>query len=1417
MSKKFTLTAISLTILFTIISSTTNAFPIPHSGQAKCYDDAGNELNPCPSPGEPFYGQDGNYIINPRSYTKLDVNGNDLPITATNWVMVRDNVTGLIWEVKTDDGSVNDKDNEYTWEDTENVFITELNTNIFGGHSDWRMPTVQELASITNRGIYNPAIDAAYFPNVRSYYWSGTTNANNTDSAWVIDFNYGFAHYNYKSSSYYVRAVRAGQSDIVSFDNLVINGDGTLTDKHTNLMWQQVSTEEEMSWGEALQYCETLSLAGYNDWRLPSVMELRNIVDYNRYDPPIDTNILYDRILYDYWSSTTSAYGTDYAWVIGFYAGYDYNDSKNSSYYVRAVRAGHSNVELLDNLVISITANMETGTAPLDVEFTATATGGTAPYNFEWDFGDGYTGTGEKVSNTYSTEGKHSIIVTVTDSEGKTASKTLEITVEEEEITYPENDNTVEVWKFISGDGDSLEVTVTKNDKGEFLSGAAQGIDGCGFLFCGGWVNEFSVTENNVSIRMEAGGDYSHYAELNGLYADGKITDGIFTNKIINNTTKEETIRTGVYNAVRESVTFIPVDNPPDPPVIEIDLTRMEIAPYRTILTMPDSEIRFLVKGYLSSGEIIAPQEIEWISSDINVVKMVDDRAIAVSEGEAVITATSGDISAQVYVTVKFQAISVEASPVLIFLETGKSFTPTVTLIYPDGNRKDITSTPDYTLKKVIGDSVTVDGTTVSAQTAGVSRFEVVSGSLSASFQVNVTEPVPLNISPASVRVKPGERIVVEIDGGEPPYTPSGGVDFKSGIVEIISGRYFWNIDVPARGGENQFVLQDALGSEALLSIMVLAPLVIEKEPGTCYTQVQYRNSVDQDDRSSANQVNRNAVNQFILKAAGGTPPFEWYSSSGSINTAPDPNSSDDPTSRIIFTPPSKAGIYTVSVVDSGGQTQNFRISTFLKLDVTPQQLFLAPSEQKDFSIIGGQPPFTAVADAGSVTAPAISAGLSTVSYTAPARVGEYMVTIMDNKGDAMRLYVTVTLDLAVSPSKAYLDKEESKTFHIAGGIGRDKDFFIKALKGDVDVHPENMKFSYAAPNINGRDVITITDMSGAQAEVEVEVVPSYFFITPQSTTLLREETRRFKSVGGTGEGLVWSAEQGDISQGEGNQGDISRNNEPSVEYVAPHIRTRLTLNVKDSLGTSADADIHVISDKVLITPSTAYLKPGESTTFRGVFGTEDYTYTWTMGDGKTVESPGSPASFTYTAPSAAGIHSITVFDSAGNSATAQAFVSGGSKRKKVTKGALFKIKSPSAHPNSESQPVGVGPVQDGESRFEMAFDFPNYEDKDGASVPMNFYVGAYIPEWNFLGLFDDKGGIFDLNNEIIPCMIKMVDAVYTEGLSFEYCNPDAPLKVDMYVLAIESGYDVDASLSFDPPDAPYELWHYSFSFPKCP
>jgi hypothetical protein len=71
----------------------------------------------------------------------------------------------------------------------------------------------------------------------------------------------------------------------------VDNGDGTVTDNVTGLVWQQGDAQNDgggLSWQASLEYCDTLSLAGHNDWRLPNVRELLSLVDFSRYSPAID-------------------------------------------------------------------------------------------------------------------------------------------------------------------------------------------------------------------------------------------------------------------------------------------------------------------------------------------------------------------------------------------------------------------------------------------------------------------------------------------------------------------------------------------------------------------------------------------------------------------------------------------------------------------------------------------------------------------------------------------------------------------------------------------------------------------------------------------------------------------------------------------------------------------------------------------------------------------------------------------------------------------------------------------------------------------------------------------------------------------------------------------------------------------------
>jgi hypothetical protein len=209
--KRKELTGILGIIILLLFAAVAYAAPVPDTGQTLCYDVAGNVIT-CPTPGQALYGQDANYTINPPSYTKLDGSGNVLSDSATSWVMVRDNVTGLIWENKTVDGTIHDKDKSYTWYDPTDPnpgtpgdgtdtkdFLDALNSARFGGYSDWRLPTIRELTSIVNHGIPpspGPAIDTGYFPNTAaSWYWSSTTPVNYTYGAWLVYFDYGYVNH----------------------------------------------------------------------------------------------------------------------------------------------------------------------------------------------------------------------------------------------------------------------------------------------------------------------------------------------------------------------------------------------------------------------------------------------------------------------------------------------------------------------------------------------------------------------------------------------------------------------------------------------------------------------------------------------------------------------------------------------------------------------------------------------------------------------------------------------------------------------------------------------------------------------------------------------------------------------------------------------------------------------------------------------------------------------------------------------------------------------------------------------------------------------------------------------------------------------------------------------------------------------
>ena len=105
------------------------------------------------------------------------------------------------------------------------------------------------------------------------------------------------------------------------------------------LEWQ-TGEPGRMQWQAAMNYCRNLTLDDKNDWRLPNIDELETLVDRSKYKPAANKSTFPNLDLSYYWSSTTSASNTGYAWFVYFYYGGVGDGPKSSNNFVRCVRGG---------------------------------------------------------------------------------------------------------------------------------------------------------------------------------------------------------------------------------------------------------------------------------------------------------------------------------------------------------------------------------------------------------------------------------------------------------------------------------------------------------------------------------------------------------------------------------------------------------------------------------------------------------------------------------------------------------------------------------------------------------------------------------------------------------------------------------------------------------------------------------------------------------------------------------------------------------------------------------------------------------------------------------------------------------------------------------------------------------------------
>ena len=199
--KRLLLNGLCLAIPFFVwpMMSLAGAINLPQTGQTTCYDNDGNVIS-CTGTG-----QDGDVRAGVAWPEPRFMDNGDGTIT--------DHLTGLIWLKNANCFGI------HTWDDA----ITYSNSLASGScglndgsvASDWRLPNVVELESLVNIGVSNPAswLSAQGFTIVKlSNFWSASTNASNTSSAWVVDSLSGLVFGGHNKANFnYVWPVRGGQ------------------------------------------------------------------------------------------------------------------------------------------------------------------------------------------------------------------------------------------------------------------------------------------------------------------------------------------------------------------------------------------------------------------------------------------------------------------------------------------------------------------------------------------------------------------------------------------------------------------------------------------------------------------------------------------------------------------------------------------------------------------------------------------------------------------------------------------------------------------------------------------------------------------------------------------------------------------------------------------------------------------------------------------------------------------------------------------------------------------------------------------------------------------------------------------------------------------------------------------------------
>ncbi len=305
---------------------------ILQTGQRSCFGADGLEI-PCRGSGQDGELRTGTPWPEPRFRADGDT--------------VRDLLTGLAWSRDANPGVF-----PCTWQEALNR-VARLNRDRWCGHGDWRLPNRRELRSLMDFQAKKPALprDHPFAGVFLGWYWTSTSAAINPAYAWYVHMEGARMFYGRKNQEYLVWPVRGAGSGILAatgqdrcFDGrgeeIPCPGTGQdgelrtgapwpekrfvrdrdrVLDRLTGLVWYQRAdlAGQAVDWAQALEAVADLNRGRQHaPWRLPSINELESLVDARRHSPALAAEHPFTGVAEAYWSSTTSFFETDWAWVL---------------------------------------------------------------------------------------------------------------------------------------------------------------------------------------------------------------------------------------------------------------------------------------------------------------------------------------------------------------------------------------------------------------------------------------------------------------------------------------------------------------------------------------------------------------------------------------------------------------------------------------------------------------------------------------------------------------------------------------------------------------------------------------------------------------------------------------------------------------------------------------------------------------------------------------------------------------------------------------------------------------------------------------------------------------------------------------------------------------------------------------------